>query len=74
MEANAPTKSNLLNERLKSVLPGLGTFPTVAFSQHVGHPLAGEGDVALADLLPELPRHEPHHLFVVLSTTRPPGR
>lgn len=52
------------------VLPGLGASPTLTFSQDIGHPLAGESYVAFADPLPELPRHQAHHLFVVLSITK----
>ena len=47
--------------------PWLGAPPALTLGQHVGHPLAGEVDVALADPLPELARHEPHHLLVVLE-------
>lgn len=48
-------------------LPWLGAPTALTLGQHVGHPLAGEVDVSLADPLAELAGHEAHHLLVVLG-------
>lgn len=59
--------------QMNKSIPRLGAPAAFTFSQDIGHPFAGKSYVALPDPLPELPRHQAHHLLVVLCNIKTQG-